>query len=184
MNIGDFNLLAKEQSPFQNLPEWQYFLEFIEAYFKNRGLSHPIVVELGVQYNHQKRFYEEFLGAEHIGIDFKEKLGKPDILGDTHDEETLNKLKTKLNGRAINLLFIDADHSYDEVVMDYEMYGPLVQNIIAIHDVVHNDPTLPLVLARLLWEEILRNEWGEDKYTKLLISLEPVRFGIGLVVKE
>lgn len=183
MNIGDFNVLAKEHLPFQNLPEWQYFLEFVEAYFKNRSLNHPIVVELGIQYDYQKRFYEEFLGAEHIGIDFWPAT-KPDILGNTHDEETLNKLKVKLNGRAINLLFIDAEHFYDDVASDYEMYGPLVQNIIALHDVVHNDPTLPLVLVRLLWEEILRNERNEDKYTKVLISLEPVRFGIGMVVKE
>jgi RNAse (barnase) inhibitor barstar len=184
MNIGDFNVLAKEQLPTQNLPEWQYFLEFVEAYFKNRGISHPIVVELGVQHNYQKQFYEKFLGAEHIGIDIEEKVGKPDILGDTHDEETLNKLKAKLNGRAINLLFIDAEHFYDDVAMDYEMYGPLVQNIIALHDVVHDDPTLPLVLIRLLWEEILKNERDEDKHTKVLISLEHVRFGIGMVMKE
>jgi len=191
MNIKEFNILnkaVKEQIPpsrlpTQNLPEWQYFLEFAETYFKNRRIKHPIVVELGIHYGYQKRFYEEILGAEYIGIDFHPKT-KPDIFGDTHDEETLNKLKVKLRGRAINLLFIDAEHYYDDVAKDYEMYGPLVQNIIAIHDVVDKNPTLPLVLVYLLWEEILRNEWGEDKYTKMLISLEPAHFGIGMVVKE
>jgi len=184
MNLKDFNLLAEEKLPTQNFTEWLYFLEFIEAYFKNRNISHPIIVELGIQYKYQKLFYEKFLGAEYIGIDIEEKCSIPDILGDTHDEETQNKLKAKLNGRAINLLFIDAEHYYDDVANDYEMYGPLVRNIIAIHDVVHKDPTLPLVLVHLLWEEIINNARNEDKYTKMLITLEPIRFGIGVVIKE
>jgi len=179
MNIKDFSMLAVEQQPNQCLEEWKCFLEFVEAYFKNRGITRPIVVELGIEYNYQKRFYEEFLGAEHIGIDIAERR-HPDILGNTHDEETLNRLKAKLDGRAINLLFIDASHVYEDAKRDYEMYAPLVRNIIAFHDVLHNDPGDKGARVRLLWEEIMRDE---NKYMKVVFSLRHSYMGIGVMIK-
>lgn len=180
MNNKDFNALAKIHRPNQCLAEWQYFLEFVEAYFKNRSIRHPIVVELGIENNYQGLFYREFLGAEHIGIDLLPR-GNPDILGNTHDEKTMNKLKAKLNGRDINLLFIDASHRYEDAKKDYEMYGSLTRNIIAFHDVLHNDPRDKGVLVRLLWEEIMRNE---SRYMKLVFSLKHSYMGIGLIIKE
>lgn len=180
MNIERFNLLMKGLKLWQQSKEWLSFLEFVEAYFKNRGIEHPIVVELGVAHNLQKKFYEEFLGAEHIGIDVAERC-HPDILGDTHGEETTSKLKAKLNGRAINLLFIDAGHLYEEVKKDYQMYEPLTRNIVAFHDVLHNDSTHKEVQVRLLWEEIMR---VENRYTKVLFSLKPSYMGLGVIVKE
>jgi predicted O-methyltransferase YrrM len=41
-------------------------------------------------------------------------------------------------GRPIDLLIIDADHSYGGVRSDYEMYAPLVGagGLIALHDIV------------------------------------------------
>lgn len=180
MNNEDFYALAKSYRPNQCLAEFQCFLEFAEAHFRYRNIEHPIVVELGVQENFQRRFYEKFLGAEHIGIDIEQK-GEPDILGDTHSEETMNKLKAKLDDRAINLLFIDAEHFYEDVKKDYEMYGPLVQNIIAFHDVLHNDSHAPEVQVRLLWEEIMRDE---NRYTKVVFSLKHFYMGIGVIVKE
>jgi len=180
MNIKDFSTLATKQHPNQCPEEWECFLEFVEAHFKNRGIEHPIVVELGIEVNHQKRFYEELLGTEHIGIDILQR-GEPDILGNTHDEETLNKLKAKLNGRDINLLFIDASHRYEDAKKDYEMYGPLTRNIIAFHDVLHNDPRDKGARVRLLWEEIMRDE---NKYMKVVFSLRHSYMGIGVIIKE
>lgn len=180
MNIKDFSALVAKQHPNQFPEEWKCFLEFVEAHFKNRGITRPIVVELGIERSYQKRFYEEFLGAEYIGIDILQR-GEPDILGNTHDEETLNKLKVKLKGRDINLLFIDAEHFYTDAKRDYEMYGPLVRNIVAFHDVLHNDPRDKGVRVRLLWEEIMRDE---DRYLKVVFSLKHLYMGIGVIVKE
>jgi predicted O-methyltransferase YrrM len=51
---------------------------------------------------------------------------------------TLNHLRKVLDGREIDLLFIDGDHSYAGVKSDYEMYHPLVakDGLIAFHDIV------------------------------------------------
>jgi len=58
------------------------------------------------------------------------------ILGDSHQSGTLERLAKLLDGRKIDLLFIDGDHSYTGVAADYAMYSPLVRpgGIIAFHD--------------------------------------------------
>lgn len=59
------------------------------------------------------------------------------LKGDSHKNETLKKVKEVLNNDKIDFLFIDADHSYEGVKKDFEMYSPLVRpgGIIAFHDI-------------------------------------------------
>jgi predicted O-methyltransferase YrrM len=53
-------------------------------------------------------------------------------------QSSLAKLRQILDGRALDLLFIDGDHSYAAVKSDYEMYHPFVaaDGMIAFHDIV------------------------------------------------
>lgn len=177
MNIVHFNSLLNRYSTFQQHQEWQLFLEFIETYFRNRDIMNPIIVELGTARNRQRMFYKSLMGAEHIGIDIS---GQPDILGNTHNKTTLDKLKFMLRGRPINLLFIDACHDYQDVKHDYEMYAPLTKNIIAFHDI-----KLQREEVRIFWNEIIAIE--KDKI-KLMIYVwnapQKITMGIGLLIKE
>ena len=177
----DIKLFKTLPRPSQNIAEWQLFLEWVDSYFKSRGITQPIVVELGTWYNRQKSYYEQLLGAKHIGIDSCTSRTPPDILGDTHSQETVQELKARLDGQPINLLFIDAGHDYRDVKQDYEIYAPLTKNIIALHDIF-----LEREEVRLFWEEIQRNQ----EYTTMTI-LAPAKFhperlfvGIGLIIKE
>jgi len=120
--------------PSQNTEEWRAFLEFCEMYLKKNKIKEPVVLELGIWKNNQKKFYEKLLGAEHISIDVAHKRGNPDILGDTHAPETMEKVKKMLKGRPIDILFIDAGHSYEDVRKDFYIYSPLCTGIIAFHD--------------------------------------------------
>jgi cephalosporin hydroxylase len=48
------------------------------------------------------------------------------IRADSHSYKTLDKVKEILNGRSVDFLFIDGDHTYGGVKKDFEMYSPLV----------------------------------------------------------
>lgn len=165
--------------PIQNGREWPAYLEFIESYFKNREIEKPIVVEVGSAYGYQKAFYEKLIDCEYISIDIKHPA---DIMGDSKSPETLNKLMKKLRGRPISLLFIDGDHSYQGVKSDYEMYSPLVRNIIAFHDVV----IFKKAVAKF-WNELI--EANKEKGDKTFITIRAwhgskFEIGTGIIVLE
>jgi len=134
MNLELFNNLMKLPLA-QDLREWKIFLEFCELYLEKHKIVNPIVVELGIERNSQKRFYKQLLGACHIGIDLFREESIPDIQGNTHDPKILEALKVKLGRKPIDILFIDACHWYDDVKKDFEMYSPLCNGIIAFHDI-------------------------------------------------
>jgi len=71
-----------------------------------------------------------------------QKFAKPGqrikcIKGNTHDLSTILKMKRALNGRKIDLLFIDGDHSFFGVMNDYIRFLPFVSEggVIVFHDI-------------------------------------------------
>ncbi|MCP4700096.1 MAG: class I SAM-dependent methyltransferase, partial [Gammaproteobacteria bacterium] len=71
---------------------------------------------------------------------------------------TRKKVERILNGKKIDLLYIDADHSYEGVKKDFELYAPLVKpdGMIGFHDIVYHPPgtvTHPAEVDRF-WNEI------------------------------
>src|SRR5260370_1087490 len=60
------------------------------------------------------------------------------LRADSHAAETKEQVSRLLEGERLDYLFIDADHTYDGVRRDFEMYAPLVRSggMIAFHDIV------------------------------------------------
>jgi cephalosporin hydroxylase len=60
------------------------------------------------------------------------------IIGDSHNISTLEEVKKRLDGKKVDVLFIDGDHSYVGCKSDFEMYSPLVRKggIVAFHDIL------------------------------------------------
>ncbi|WP_363169252.1 class I SAM-dependent methyltransferase [uncultured Lamprocystis sp.] len=59
------------------------------------------------------------------------------LRGDSHSQAIISALKQLLNGRSIDLLFIDGDHTYAGVRSDHEVLSPLVRHggLVALHDI-------------------------------------------------
>jgi predicted O-methyltransferase YrrM len=60
------------------------------------------------------------------------------VRGDSHDLGTVERVKAALDYKLVDFLFIDADHSYDGVKNDFELYLSLVRpgGLVAFHDII------------------------------------------------
>ena len=106
------------------------------------------------------------------------------IQGDSHENATLEKIKTALLGNKIDFLFIDGDHTYSGVKQDFEMYAPLVRKngIIAFHDIVTNTTNhedAETIEVPIFWNEI-KNSF---KYKEFIDSPNQGNMGIGIIYK-
>jgi len=173
----------------QRVPEWQTFLEFAEGVFRSRDVHNPLVVEIGILDGAQRRFYERLLNATYISIDIDPKAPAT-IHGNSGNLETLEALKCLLNGRQIDLLFIDGLHTYQGVKTDYDLYSPLVSHITAIHDILtpKNTPQDSVDVIRF-WEEIKATNTEDTLLTiqhhnpKPMTAFNGRPLGIGVVLK-
>jgi len=195
MNLELYQKLLDEGRPAQNYPEWKMYLNICYTYIQQHKIKKPIVVELGVLHNAQKRFYEQLLGAEHIGVDSCTRRCIPEIQGLTGDASTLEALKKRLNGRPINILFIDASHRYSFVKSDFDMYHPLCENIVALHDIETGRETGAAKHGVWrFWETLKELSFNTETIYKdyLFMSLRQCRLklkrsprmGIGMMIKK
>ncbi len=102
------------------------------------------------------------------------------LRADSHAPASLGEVKRILKGNALDLLFIDGDHSYEGVKQDYLMYAPLVRQggLIAFHDIIPN--VVPECTVDRFWNELSQQvpveEFVEDR--------NQGRMGIGVVRKN
>lgn len=96
---------------------------------------------------------------------------------DSHRKEALEKVKEILNGKKLDFLFIDGDHSYEGVKKDFEMYSPLVKygGIIAFHDIVFHPNGGSEV--DVFWKEI-KNKYD---YEEIIHNFNQKGCGIGVI---
>lgn len=75
------------------------------------------------------------------------------IRGNSHETETFQILKKILKGRTIDFLYIDADHTYEGVKTDFELYSPLISKggLIGFHDIRNMKANHQV---RHFWDEI------------------------------
>jgi len=77
------------------------------------------------------------------------------VRGDSHSPGTLERVREILGGQELDFLFIDADHTYEGVKRDFEMYSPLVRRggVVAFHDIVPHPPETRCEVSRF-WDEV------------------------------
>jgi predicted O-methyltransferase YrrM len=77
------------------------------------------------------------------------------LRADSHAADTKVQVLRLLEGERLDYLFVDADHTYDGVSRDFQMYAPLVRSggIIAFHDIVTHTNARRNEVERF-WNEI------------------------------
>lgn len=95
---------------------------------------------------------------------------------DSHSETTRERVATLLDGRAIDFLFIDGDHSRNGVWQDFHMYSPLMNpgGLIAFHDISPTPAECTQGVAGF-WREFAAEYETEER----VVSGDP-GYGIGL----
>ena len=101
-------------------------------------------------------------GGPYGGGAVSEGITQNHIDYDSHDPVTLERVGKILDGRPVDFLFIDGDHSYEGVKQDFEMYSPLVRpgGIVAFHDILAHEE-VGIFVDRLWHELTARYKWGE-----------------------
>jgi predicted O-methyltransferase YrrM len=77
------------------------------------------------------------------------------VRADSHAVTTVEQVRQILQGRRLDFLFIDGDHTYEGVKRDFELYSPLVRpgGLIAFHDIAEHPPESDCHVHRF-WREI------------------------------
>jgi hypothetical protein len=107
------------------------------------GLGTRTYVELG----NGSAFEQASLGIRTITVDLlPQGIGQEHVQGDSHDAQTLARVQALLGGDP-DIVFIDADHSYESTKRDFELWYPAARIAVGFHDILHPG-------SREFWEEI------------------------------
>lgn len=94
------------------------------------------------------------------------------VRGDSHDPAALEQVRRMLDGRPLDLLHVDGDHSLEGVRLDFELYAPLVRpgGLVALHDIEGREG-VPEFWRRLRQER-------PDSTTEILSPGSRIGFGL------
>ncbi len=107
------------------------------------------------------------------------------VSGDSHSDEARKSVLDILQGRKLDFLFIDGDHSYEGVQQDFRDYGPMVREggLIAFHDIVPDFKTR-YGIDTPNWTGGVHKVWAEicRQYPGVSIIDRPDQDGFGIGV--
>jgi cephalosporin hydroxylase len=102
------------------------------------------------------------------------------VRGDSHDPETVRRVKEAFDGDPVDYLFIDGDHTYEGVKEDFERFSPLVAEggLVAFHDIVEHTYDPDCEVDRF-WRELREDDAYETR--EIIADPDQERGGVGLV---
>lgn len=103
------------------------------------------------------------------------------IKANSHDAFTLKAAVDILDGKKLDFLFIDGDHTYDGVRYDFEMYRKLVRpgGVVAMHDIKTHEPKYNCQVDEF-WALVKKSY----KTFEIIADKKQKFYGIGVMVVE
>ena len=179
------NLIAqvKQEYKLQQVEEeWAIFLEIANS------IQPKVIVEIGAFRGGSAACFakisktvvsiDEWIGRVNVDK-IKQACEYHYINADSHSDEAIQELKSALNGRQIDVLFIDGDHTYKGAKRDFNMYKHLVRagGIIGLHDILESDHHKKLSChVYKFWTEL-----QQSNYNTQTISYDKDWGGIGVI---
>lgn len=175
---------------FSAFPVWiiQDYYEFMSLLGILDGLKPETILEIGSGQGGSILMFTRVLSPEGliIGVDndyaswriaLYKSFATGDqsvrlVKGDSHDLRTLRQVEKMLDHRRVDMLFIDADHTYEGVSKDFEIYSPLVRRggIVAFHDIVDDTCEVPQ-----FWKQV-KKLYAHREFVNI-----PRHWGIGIL---
>lgn len=99
------------------------------------------------------------------------------VRASSHDAATVEKVRTILNGKQLDYLFIDGDHTYAGVKKDFELYSPFVRQggVVVFHDVVPHQGSSCKVDE--FWNEIKQ----QHRHQEFIDRPDQQHYGVGVL---
>jgi cephalosporin hydroxylase len=156
------------------------------------GLEPQVIVEIGVHVGGTLYAWQQ-IAPTVMGVDWApdgphvfDLDGSTVVLGNSHETKTFLAVEKCLDGRPIDCLFIDGDHSYVGVRQDYRMYSPLVRRggVIAFHDIapiLQGQTNVDDIQVKRFWDEIKDESAVEIIDTDDHLRSHIAGFGIGVL---
>lgn len=185
----------------QDEREWMDFMNYVSSEEKIKK-----IVEIGSFFGGSLWFYTKFLNPEVIvSVDmpippedsryqqmvdsrgqwesWMKEISFIEFTGNSHDKNISNALNTHFPESDIDMLFIDGDHSYDGVKLDFLDYKGLVRSggIIVFHDINGRIPDV-----ERFWNEVIEFHSDEFEFVKRFDNTveENHGWGIGIIRKR